>query len=123
MALPHAQPLDVVSVRALGPQLRQAVSTSLLRTDRLQLLHLVLPMYEDLPQHWVDDTCVLHCLEGQVEVALPSGLRRLQAGELVVLPPAQAHALRARADSAILMTLLHHGEADATGGPGAPPGA
>jgi quercetin dioxygenase-like cupin family protein len=97
------------------------VSTSLLRTDRLQLLHLVLPQHEDLPQHWVDDTCMLHCLEGQVEVMLPSGLRRLNAGELVVLPPAQAHALRARSDAALLMTLLHHGPADATGGPGAPP--
>ena len=121
MALPHAQPLDVISVRPLGPELRQAVSTSLLRTDQLQLLHLVLPLHQDLPQHWVDQTCVLHCLEGQVEVALPSGLRRLMAGDLVVLPPAQAHALRARSDAVVLMTLLHHGHAAAAGGPGAPP--
>lgn len=121
MALPHSEPLDVISVRPLGPQLRQAVSTSLLRTDRLQLLHLVLPIHEVVPQHWVNETCVLQCLEGRVEVALPDGVRRLNAGELVVLPPAQAHSLRAHADAAVLMTLLHHGETDATGGPGAPP--
>ena len=43
MALPHARPLDVIAVRPLGAALAEAVSTSLLKTDRLQLLHLVLP--------------------------------------------------------------------------------
>src|SRR3982751_6600426 len=43
MALPHASLLDVIDIRPLGPALHDAVSTSLLKTDRLQLLHLVLP--------------------------------------------------------------------------------
>ena len=120
MALPHAQLLDVVNVRPLGDDLRRTVSTSLLRSDRVQLLHLVLPQHEDLPQHFVDDTCVLHCLEGQVEVVLPDGLRRLNPGELVVLAPSQPHALRARADCAVLVTLLRQADA-LSGGPGAPP--
>ncbi|MFY8104853.1 MAG: cupin domain-containing protein, partial [Ramlibacter sp.] len=98
MALPHAQPLDVLNVAPLGAALRQTVSTSLLKTARLQLLHLVLPAHHDHPTHHVNDECTLHCLEGIVEVVMPGGIRRLHAGQLVVLPARQPHGLRARTD-------------------------
>ena len=77
MALPHAQLLDVISVRPLGAALREAVSTSLLKSERIQLLHLVLPAHHDLPEHHVDDECTIHCLEGVVEVVMGLGTRRL----------------------------------------------
>jgi quercetin dioxygenase-like cupin family protein len=106
MALPHAHPLDVMDVSPLGDRLHDAVSTSLIRTERIQLLHLVLPAHRDQPAHQVDDECVLHCLEGTVEVTLPGGVRRLRAGQLLVLPAAQPHGLRARTDCAVLVTIL-----------------
>lgn len=110
MALPHAHPLDVIRVQPLGPALIDAFSTSLIKTGRVQLLHLVLPARHDVPEHHVDDECCLHCLEGDVEVAMPGGSRRLLPGDLVVLPARQPYSLRARADSAVLMTLLlRHG--------------
>jgi quercetin dioxygenase-like cupin family protein len=118
MALPHAQPLDVISVRPLGAALGQTVSTSLLKTDRLQLLHLVLPAHHDMPDHHVADECTIHCLEGDVEVVMPGGPRRLRGGELVVLPAQQRHAVRARSDSAVLLTLLLHGGDAGDGGGG-----
>ena len=117
MALPHAQPLDIIHVGPLGAALRQSASTSLLKTGRLQLLHLVLPAHQDHALHHVDDECVIHCLEGIVEVVMPGGLRRLHAGQLVVLPARQAHGLRARTDCALLVTLLlHAGDAGQGGG-------
>jgi quercetin dioxygenase-like cupin family protein len=109
MALPHAQLLDVIRIGPLGPALRDAVSTSLLKTERLQLLHLVLPAHRDWPMHEVGDECTVHCLEGDVEVRMPGGTRRLGPDELVVLPARQRHSLNARADSAVLVTLLLHG--------------
>jgi quercetin dioxygenase-like cupin family protein len=122
MALPHAQPLDVIDVRPLGKDLIDAFSTSLIKTDRIQLLHLVLPSRHDQPEHAVAYECCIHCLEGDVEVVMPSGSRRLAPGQLVVLPGGQRHALRARAqDSAVLVTLLLSG-GDA-GDAGEPPRA
>jgi quercetin dioxygenase-like cupin family protein len=120
MALPHAQPLDIINVAPLGPQLARSVSTSLIKTGRLQLLHLVLPVHQDVPSHHVDEECVIHCLEGDVEVTMPSGVRRLGPGQLVLLPAGQPHGLRARADSAVLLTLqLRGGDAGDHGGAGA----
>ena len=106
MALPHAHLLDVIDVSPLGDSLRDSVSTSLIRTGRLQLLHMVLPAHRDQPLHHVEEECVLHCLEGTVEVTLPGGPRRLQAGQLLVLPASQPHGLRARTDCAVLATIL-----------------
>lgn len=119
MALPHAGPLDVIAVRPLGSALAAARSTSLIKTDRLQLLHMVLPAQHDQPEHRVADECSIHCLEGDVEVTTPAGVRRLGPGELVVLPAGQRHGLRARADSAVLVTLLlDRGDAGDQGGRG-----
>lgn len=120
MALPHAQPLDIVNVGPLGPALQGAVSTSLIKTGRMQLLHLVLSAHQDQPTHHVDQECTIHCLEGDVEVTMPGGTRRLRAGQLVLLPGRQKHGLRARADSAVLVTLLlSDGDAGDGGGTGA----
>jgi quercetin dioxygenase-like cupin family protein len=117
MALPHAQPLDVIALGPLGSAPGGAVSTSLLKTDRLQLLHLVLPARRDVPQHQVDDECTVHCLDGDVEVQMPSATRRLGPGQLIVLPASQPYSLSARVDSTVLMTLLlHHGDAGDKGG-------
>jgi quercetin dioxygenase-like cupin family protein len=120
MALPHAQLMDIVNVAPLGDALADAVSTSLIKTDRLQLLHMVLRAHQDQPQHHVSEECTIHCLEGDVEVVTPGGSRRLRAGQLVVLPAGEKHSLRARADCAVLVTLiLQNGDAGHGGGAGA----
>jgi quercetin dioxygenase-like cupin family protein len=119
MALPHANHLDVINVAPLGDQLQGTVSTSLIKTDRIQLLHLVLSPHQDHPQHHVDDECTIHCLEGTVEVVMGVGVRRLLPGNVIVLPAGQQHALRARTESAVLVTLLlAKGDAGDGGGAG-----
>lgn len=120
MALPHAEPLDIINVSPLGEKLAQAVSTSLIKTRRLQLQHLVLRQHQDQPEHHVDDESTVHCLEGDVEIVTPAGTRRLKPGQLVLLPAGQKHSLRARTDCAVLVTLLlRDGDAGDAGGAGA----
>jgi quercetin dioxygenase-like cupin family protein len=112
MALPHAELLDVINVAPLGDKLPATVSTSLIKTDRIQLLHMVLPAHRDVPYHHVDNECIIHCLEGLVEVVTGRGVRQLGAGQLVVLAAREEHSLRAREDSAVLVTLvLRQGDA------------
>jgi len=119
MALPHANHLDVINVAPLGEKLKGTRSTSLIKTDRIQLLHMVLAAHQDQPQHHVADECTIHCLEGQVEVVMGSGARKLDAGTVIVLPAGQEHSLRARTDCAVLVTLLlFKGDAGDQGGAG-----
>jgi quercetin dioxygenase-like cupin family protein len=50
---------------------------------------------------------------------MAGGTKRLRGGNVIVLPARQRHALRARADSAVLVTLrLDDGDAGKQGGTG-----
>ena len=120
MALPHAQPLDIIRVGPFGDELQGQVSTSLIKTDRLQLRHMVIAPHQDVPQHHVDDECTIHCLEGLVELVTGAGVRQLRPGNVVVVPAREKHSLRGRDQvSAILVTLLlHGGDAGSQGGTG-----
>ena len=119
MALPHANLLDVINVAPLGERLDGQVSTSLIKTDRIQLLHLVLAPHQDMAQHHVDDECTIHCLEGEVEIVMGLGVRQLRPGNVVVLPAKERHSVRARTRAALLVTLLlNHGDAGNEGGAG-----
>ena len=106
MALPHAQPLEVIDIRPLGAQLSQAVSISLIKTPTLQLMRLVLRAGEDMPRHKVPGAISIQCLEGSVDVTTPTHAVLLQAGEVVVLTGGDPHALHARVDTSVLVTVL-----------------
>lgn len=108
MALVHAQPLDVVSVRPLAAHIAQTRTHSLLKTDRMQLMRLVLMAGQTLAEHQVAGEMTLLCLEGEVLVSTPGRQCRLAQGDLMLLPAREPHALLARADSSLLATLLRH---------------
>ncbi len=106
MALPHALPLDIIDVRPLGAGLRTAVSTSLMKTDTLQLMRLVLPAGQGMPEHGVPGAITIQCIEGETVVSTPSRSCELHAGELVMLSGGESHAVKAVTDSSLLVTIL-----------------
>ena len=106
MAIPHARPGDVVGVRPLGGQLRQAMSTTLIKTKDLEVLRLVMPRGKRINQHEVAGEITLQCLEGQVHVDLGDRVVELAAGELLYLDGHHVHDLRAVQDSTVLVTIL-----------------
>ena len=108
MALPHALPLDLIDMRPLGAALAPTRSHSLLRTEHLQLMRLVLLAGQGLPTHHQEGEVCLLCIEGLVRVSTTAGERVLQAGYALVLPPAEPHALDAVQDSSLLALMLLH---------------
>ncbi|MES2978247.1 MAG: cupin domain-containing protein [Pseudomonadota bacterium] len=108
MALPHAQPLDVIDVRPLADRLLETKSHSLLKTDKLQLMRVVLQQGEGMPPHHVEAEVVIECIEGRVTVTCPDRDCVLEAGQLVVLPPGEPHSFKGEENSSLLVTLLLH---------------
>lgn len=106
MALPHALPLDIIDVRPLGSALRAAVSTSLIKTDTLQLMRLVLPAGQGMPEHAVPGAITIQCIEGEAVVSTPSRSCDLHAAELVMLCAGEPHAVKALTDCSLLVTIL-----------------
>ena len=106
MALPHARPLDIIDLRPLGAALREARSTSLLKSEQLQLMRVVLQPSQTLPSHAVAGPITLQCLEGQAVVETPSRSCDLQAGDLVMLEAQEPHAVSSAGGASLLVTIV-----------------
>ena len=106
MALPHAQPFDAIDIRPLAAGLLAAKSHSLIKTAKLQLIQLVLPAGQGLPEHRVSGEITVQCIEGEVDVTTPSRPCHLRSGEVVVLPGSEPHAIKATRDATLLVTVL-----------------
>ena len=108
MALQHAQPLDIIDLRPLGSGLRNAVTSSLLKTPNLQLMRLVLSAGQSVPEHSVPGAITVLCLEGEAVITTPLRSCHLGAGRLVMLDGGEPHAVRAVADASLLVTIVLH---------------
>ncbi len=105
MALKHAQPFEVIDLHPLGDQLPGSVSTSLIKSHNLQLMRVVLRRGESLPEHHVLGEITLQCLEGRTAVLTPGRRIEMEAGQLVLLPAAEPHAVLAITDTSLLVTV------------------
>lgn len=108
MALKHAQLLDVIDLRATDEDRCGAFSRSLLKTNHLQLMQLVLGIGEQLPEHHVAGEITIQCLTGNVRVVMPLQTCELTAGQLIALPAGERHAVHAQSNATLLVTLLRN---------------
>lgn len=106
MALIHAQPFDVISLKPLAGKLHEVKTHSLLKTGQLQLMRVVMAAGQSMPEHHVAGEITVQCLEGKVLISTPGRSCALVAGELMVLPAHEPHGLKALADSSLLVTVL-----------------
>jgi quercetin dioxygenase-like cupin family protein len=106
MAIPHAAPGEIVDVRPFGPQLAEKQTTTLIKTDRLEVIRLVLPADKTIAPHRVSGEITVQCLEGRVEFESGGQTRSLEAGHLLYLRGGSEHALKAIEDASVLVTIL-----------------
>lgn len=108
MALHHARPGEIVDVRPLGKELRESKNVTLLRSEHLQVFRVVLLKGEEFSDHAVRGEIMVQCLEGSVDFDCGGDkTERLAAGNLLYLNGGQPHALRAREDTSVLVTIYH----------------
>lgn len=106
MAIPHAEPGDVIDVRPLGPALAGARSHALFKSADMEVIRLVLRTGQGLPPHEVAGDITLQCLEGRISFSCAAGLRELAAGQLIHATAKELHGLRALEDSSLLLTIV-----------------
>jgi quercetin dioxygenase-like cupin family protein len=106
MAIPHAKPGMVIDVRPLGGAIADISTATLVKTDTLEVIRLVMPAGKDIPRHNVPGEITVQCLEGSVEFHIGEVKRELTAGTLLYLQGADEHWLRANEDSSLLVTII-----------------
>ncbi|WP_404305526.1 cupin domain-containing protein [Neorhodopirellula lusitana] len=106
MAIQHAQPAEVISVAPLGSQIGSTKTSSLLKTESLEVLRLVMPAGKKIAEHKASGEITVHCLEGLVKFTARDKTQDLTAGQMLYLDAAELHAVEAVEDSSVLVTLL-----------------
>jgi quercetin dioxygenase-like cupin family protein len=109
MSVPHARPGEVVDVRPLGAALATTATRTLVNTDALTLIRLVVPAGKEIPSHRAKGELVVQCLEGKVAFTACGETHDLEAGHLLYLPAGEPHALRGIEDGSLLLTVLTPG--------------
>jgi quercetin dioxygenase-like cupin family protein len=106
MAIPHAKPGEKISVRPLGRGIAKAQTHTLIKTDTLEVIRLVVPAGKALPTHKVAGEITVQCLEGRVAFIAGESTEELAAGELLYLAGNEPHWLRGIEDATVVVTIL-----------------
>jgi quercetin dioxygenase-like cupin family protein len=106
MAIAHAQPGEVVDVRPLGPALATAKTATLLKTEKVEVIRLVMAAGKVLAEHKAPGEITVHCLEGRIAFTALGQTQELTAGRLVFLPAGEPHSVVCVEDASFLLTIL-----------------
>ena len=106
MAIPHAKSGEVIDIHPLGSALTHAWSTTLVKTNSLEVIRLIIPSGKEIPVHKVSGEITVQCLEGQVAFTAGDSTQNVKAGQLLYLSSEVAHSLRGIEDASILLTIL-----------------
>lgn len=90
----------------LGAGIREGKSGTLLKTQELELIRLVIPAGKEIPPHRVPNEITVHVIEGLVKFSHDAHELELKPGEVVFLCPLETHSLKGLQDSTVLVTRL-----------------
>lgn len=104
MAQDHASAGEKMHLGPLGPGLAGAKTHALVKTDRFELIRLILHAGTSLPVHSVRGYISLQCIEGLAVLEVSEAIR-LRPGDWVYLDRDEQHGVRAVEDSSLLLTI------------------
>ena len=106
MAIPHAAPGELIDIRPLGPAHAESKTQTLIKTDHVEVIRLVLPTGKTIAQHKAPGPLLVQCLEGRVEFTTLGKTNELTAGQMLHLAAAEPHAVKCLSDASLLLTIL-----------------
>lgn len=106
MALHHASPGEPVDLRPLGPELKNAQTAAIVKSELFEAVHLIVHAGANIPDHSVAGPIMLHCLEGRVLLGLAGSELDLSAGHWVFLEGCEPYSVTGIEDSSLLLTIL-----------------
>jgi quercetin dioxygenase-like cupin family protein len=108
MAIPRAQPGEVIDVRPLGPSLVTAKTTTLVKTSRIEVVRLVMTAGKEIAEHEAPGEITVHCLEGRIAFTALGQTHELTAGKMLYLGGGEPHSVECIEDASFLLTILLH---------------
>ncbi len=80
MAIPHAQPGEVVYAGPLGPALAATKTSTLIKTKSVEVVHMVVPAGKEIKDHKAPGELLVQCVEGKIAFTAMGRLKILVLG-------------------------------------------
>ena len=106
MALQHAHPGEVVDIRPLGSALADAKTSTLFKTEKMEVIRMVMPAGKEIPEHEGPNEIIVQCLEGKIAFTTMGKTEELEAGQLLFLAAKEPHSVKCIEDASFLLTIL-----------------
>ena len=105
MAIHHASSGEVIDIGPLGDRIVNSPTMTLVKTDQLEIIRLMLPAGKEIADHKVAGPVTVQCLEGQIEFHMQHKSLSLERGQLIYLEGNQVHSLKGVQDASVLVTI------------------
>ena len=106
MAIHHAKAGEIIDLQPLGPALKDAKTTAIVKSETFEAVRLIVHAGANIAAHQVRGAIMLHCLEGRVRLGLSNSALELSAGQWMYLEGGASHSVTGIEDSSLLLTIL-----------------
>ena len=106
MAIPHAISGQSICIFPDSADSIKQQSTTIIKTEKLEVMRLILPRGKTMPAHKVTGEITVQCLSGAIDLLVEDQLTVLGAGHMVCLSGGVVHALTATEDACVLVHVL-----------------
>lgn len=101
-----ASPGELVAIRPLGPAIEAKQKTSLVKTNDMEIVQIVMPEGANLPNYEAHGEIILHCLEGRISLTALGETYDVRAGQLLYLRVQEPFSLQGIENASLLVTIL-----------------
>ena len=105
MSIPHLKSGEILRLPR-GASTPGAKTTTLVKTDRLEVLRLEVPAGKDIATHRAPGPITVHCLAGRVMLVAHERSQELDAGSFMYLATGEPHSLKGIEDATLLVTIV-----------------
>jgi quercetin dioxygenase-like cupin family protein len=105
MAMPRVTQGELIDIRPLGDKLPNSKSVTLMRSDHLEVVRLVVPAGKHIPEHRAPGEITVQCLEGAVKFGTGAGVQFMRSGDMLFLLGGESHWLEGVENASLLVTL------------------
>lgn len=106
MSIPHVNPGEVIEVRPLGAALPATKTSTLFKTENVEVVRLVMVAGKELAEHQAPGEIIIQCLEGKIALTAHGKTQELSAGQLIYLGVRQSHSVKCLESASFLLTIL-----------------
>lgn len=108
MAIHHAAPGEPIDIRPLGSRLATSLTQALFKTDRLEVIRMIIRAGHEVPPHTMPGEIMIQCMEGSVDLVVDGKSTVIGPGYMVCLAGGETYSLKATEDTSLLVSMLLH---------------